>query len=69
MKNTDVLLRIECTSTADVNVVLSALEFAAHQYADDTEVYVHHPAVEAISLGEKMFETLTPSTGYWAGSC
>src|SRR6218665_867445 len=40
--------------TADLSMILSPLGVAAHQYADDTQAYVHGVASEAISLMEKM---------------
>src|SRR6218665_2421477 len=40
--------------TADRSMILSPLGVVAHQYADDTQAYVHGVASEAISLVEKM---------------
>src|SRR6218665_1472995 len=40
--------------TADLSMILSPLGVAAHQYADDTQAYVHGVASEAISPVEKM---------------
>src|SRR6218665_3821706 len=53
--------------TADLSMILSPLGVAAHQYADDTQAYVHGVASEAISLVEKML-LVSDVTGAWLSS-
>src|SRR6218665_1127814 len=59
------LLYILCT--ADLSMILSPLGVAAHQYADDTQAYVHGVASEAISLVEKML-LVSDVIGAWLSS-
>src|SRR6218665_3583926 len=53
--------------TADLSMTLSPLGVAAHQYADDTQAYVHGVASEAISLVEKML-LVSDVVGAWLSS-
>src|SRR6218665_2339793 len=53
--------------TADLSMILSPLGVAAHQYADDTQAYVHGVASEAISLVEKML-LVSDVIGAWLSS-
>src|SRR6218665_1742197 len=53
--------------TADLSMILSPLGVAAHQYADDTQAYVHGVASEAISLLEKML-LVSDVIGAWLSS-
>ena len=48
-------------------MILSPLGVAAHQYADDTQAYVHGVASEAISLVEKML-LVSDVIGAWLSS-
>src|SRR6218665_2908251 len=53
--------------TADLSMILSPLGVATHQYADDTQAYVHGVASEAISLMEKML-LVSDVIGAWLSS-
>src|SRR6218665_1119114 len=52
---------------ADLSMILSPLGVAAHQYADDTQAYVHGVASEAISLVEKIL-LVSDVIGAWLSS-
>ena len=49
-------------------MILYPLGVAAHQYADDTQSYVHGVASEAISLVEKMLRVSDVNIGAWLSS-
>src|SRR6218665_2071565 len=53
--------------TADLSMILSPLGVVAHQYADDTQAYVHGVASESISVVEKML-LVSDVIGAWLSS-